>query len=94
MQPTLLLTWTPTAPVAPRVLRARIFRTDANKWSVLVRDIAYDGAPKPRYVSQRDFEMLTDAETFARLETGHDAPVTFAREVNFSQNEMRAPRSY
>ena len=71
--PMLLLTWTP-APA--RVTRARVYRTMDNIWRVLIRDVAYDGAPKPKYVSQRDFEMLSDAETFALRETGSPARVS------------------
>ena len=67
-----LLTYTP----APRVQRARIYRTAADKWLVLIRDIAYDGAPRAKYVSQRDFDMLSDAEAFALRETGHPAKVS------------------
>jgi len=70
-----LLTWTP-APAPVRVSRARIYRTAANKWMVLIRDIAYDGAPRAKYVSQRDFEMLTEAEAFAKSETGFPAKVS------------------
>lgn len=69
----LLLTWTP-APV--RVSRARIYRTAANRWMVLIRDIAYDGAPRAKYLSQRDFDLLADAEAFALRETGHPAKVS------------------
>lgn len=94
METTLLLTWTPVAPVAPIIdrsrLAARIYRSASNRWVVLLRDIVYDGAPKMRYVSQRDFEMLSDAEAFAQNETGKPAKVTFAREVSFG--DMRAPR--
>lgn len=72
---TLLLTWTPTAaPV--RVSRARIYRNAADRWTVLIRDIAYDGAPRPQYISQRDFDMLVEAEAFAKRETGHPAKVS------------------
>jgi len=71
----LLLTWTP-APAPVRVSRARIYRTAADKWLVLIRDIAYDGAPRAKYVSQRDFDMLADAEAFALRETGHPAKVS------------------
>jgi len=73
--PMLLLTWTPNVP-AKRVVRARIYRTTADRWLVLIRDMAYDGAPRPKYVSQRDFEMLTDAEAFALRETGSPARVS------------------
>lgn len=94
METTLLLTWTPVAPVTPTVnrarLAARIYRSAGNRWVVLLRDIVYDGAPKVRYVSQRDFEMLTDAMAWAQNETGKPAKVTFAREV--SHGDMRAPR--
>jgi len=72
---TLLLTWTP--PAAPvRVSRARVYRTAANRWMVLIRDIAYDGAPRAQYISQRDFDMLSDAEAFALRETGSPAKVS------------------
>jgi hypothetical protein len=74
MTPMLLLTWTPTAPV--RITSARIYRTAADKWMVLIRDIAYDGAPRAKYVSQRDFEMLGDAEAFALSQTGKPARVS------------------
>ncbi len=69
----LLLTWTPEPK--PRNTRARIYRTAADRWMVLIRDTVYDGA-KPKYVSQRDFEFLADAERFAHAETGHPAKVS------------------
>lgn len=69
-----LLTYIP-APAA-RVTRARIYRTAADRWMVLVRDVAYDGTSRPKYVSQRDFDMLADAEAFALHETGHPAKVS------------------
>ena len=76
MSAMLLLTWTPIAPVsAPRVTSARIYRTAADKWMVLIRDVAYDGA-RTKYVSQRDFEMLCDAEAFALSQTGKPARVS------------------
>jgi hypothetical protein len=67
-----LLTYTPV----PRVTRARIYRTAADRWMVLIRDIAYDGAPRRKYVSQRDFDMLVDAEAFALRETGSPAKIS------------------
>jgi hypothetical protein len=36
----------------------------------------YDGAPRRKYVSQRDFDMLSDAETFALRETGSPAKIS------------------
>ena len=68
----LLLTWTPIV----RNRKARIYRTAADKWLVLIRDIAYDGAPRAKYISQRDFDMLVEAEAFALRETGHPAKVS------------------
>lgn len=72
-----LLTWTPVR----RNVRARIYRTMENRWLVLIRDTVYDGAPASatakRYVSSRDFEMLSDAEAFALAETGSKAKVSF-----------------
>ena len=35
-----------------------------------------DGAPRRKYVSQRDFDMLADAESFARAETGNPAKIS------------------
>jgi hypothetical protein len=72
----LLLTWTPTPTVA-RNLKARIYRNaDRGVWIVLIRDSVYDGAPRRKYVSQRDFDMLSDAETFALRETGSPAKIS------------------
>lgn len=68
----LLLTWTPTE----KNLRARIYRAaHANQWIVLVRDTAYDGI-KPRHVSQRDFDLLCDAQNWAKAQTGKEAKVS------------------
>ena len=73
----LLLTWTP-APVARKNLKARIYRKpEMGKWVVLVRDTAYDSAPRRKYVSTRDFEMLADAEQYALAETGSPAKISF-----------------
>ena len=73
MENLLLLTWTPTA----KNLKARIYRNaETNRWIVLIRDTVYDGAPRRKYVSQRDFDMLADAESFARAETGNPAKIS------------------
>jgi len=62
--------------VAPATnLRARVYR-GIDRWTVIVRDSVYDGAPRPRYVSQRDFEFLSDAETWAKAQTGKEARVS------------------
>ena len=67
----LLLTWKPHANQ-----RARIYRNAKGTWTVLIRDTVYDGAPRPRYVSQWDFELLSLAEIFAKGMTGHPATVS------------------
>lgn len=68
----LLLTWTPVE----KNLRARIYRAaHANQWTVIVRDSAYD-AIRPKYVSQREFEMLADAQNWAKVTTGKEAKVS------------------
>lgn len=56
-------------------LKARIFRAN-DKWVVLIRDSVYDDAPRKNYVSQRDFDSLTDAESWAQNETGKPAKVS------------------
>ena len=71
----LLLTWTP-APAPARNRKARIYRNASDRWLVLIRDTAYDGAPRAKYVSQRDFDMLADAEAWALAETGQPAKVS------------------
>ena len=66
-----LLTWTPPA----RNLRARVYRGPKDQWVVLIRDTVYDGL-KPKYVSQRDFDLLADAEAWAKQETGQAPKVS------------------
>ncbi len=66
----LLLTWTP--PV--RNLKARIYRNSVDTWTVLIRDSVYAG--KAQYVSQRDFDFLSDAQAFALKETGSEGRVS------------------
>ena len=68
----LLLTWTPYANQ-----RARIYRNAKDTWTVLIRDIVYDGSPRARYVSQQDFDLLSQAEIFAKGMTGHKATIQF-----------------
>jgi len=67
-------TQTQTVPV--RNGKARIYRNANDKWVVLIRDSVYDGSPTPRYVSQRDFDMLSDAQDWAREQTGKEASVS------------------
>lgn len=68
----LLLTWTPVE----KNLKARVYRAaHANKWVVMVRDSAYDGI-KPKYVSQQDFELLCEAQQWAKAQTGKEAKVS------------------
>lgn len=67
----LLLTWTPEKNLKARVYRA----AHANQWTVIVRDSAYDTI-RPKYVSQRDFDLLCDAQNWAKATTGKEAKVS------------------
>lgn len=71
MEKVLLITWKPYANT-----RARIYRNAKDTWTVLIRDTVYDSSPRPRYVSQWDFDLLSQAEIFAKGMTGHAATVS------------------
>lgn len=76
----LLLTWTPDEPKPkpkpkPGRQKAKVYRTDADRWVVLIRDIAHAGTT-PKFVTQRDFDFLADAMEWARQETGQEPVVS------------------
>lgn len=69
-------TTTQTQTLSAARMSARIYRTAANKWLVLIRDTVYDGAPRAKYVSQRDFDTLVEAEAHALAITGKPGKVS------------------